>query len=241
MKERLLSKQIRFLNKSFKIMLRPDADESVVAEIFDWREYRAAEEIIRESDRPLLDVGAHIGIFSLYASALNPALKIYALEPEDDNFALLQNNVAASGIKNIKVCKGALAGKSGGRNLILEPDSINHHLAPTEEGGEDAGRLKVQAYSVGEFFARNNISGIGLMKMDIEGGEYEVFEGMTSEDFAKVQNVILEYHNYNGRHYKELEKLLRQNGFSVQIFPSKFEKDMGFMLARNKRVSTDNS
>jgi len=223
------------LNKNFTIMLRPDADESVVAEIFDWREYRAVEEIIKTSALPLLDVGAHIGIFSLYAAALNPALRIYALEPEDDNFALLKNNIAANGIKNIKVFKNALAGKSGKRELILEPDSINHHLSPEEGAGENAGRLKVQAFSAGEFFAGNDILGIGLMKMDIEGGEYEVFEGMAPGDFAKVGNVILEYHNYNGRHYKELEKLLRQQGFSVQIFPSKFEKDMGFLLARNKR------
>ncbi len=71
--------------------------------------------------------------------------------------------------------------------------------------------------------------------MDIEGAEYEILESFLSTDWARIKNIILEYHEQNGRTRGEIEKLLRENGFGVQIFPSKFDKSMGFVWANNKR------
>lgn len=235
--EKILTKKIKFQNKTFDIFLRPDADESVVAEIFNWQEYRAAEDVIKKSRFPIVDIGAHIGIFSLYVKALNPVGEIYALEPEEENFALLKKNISGNDLEDIKIFRVAMTGESGERKLILEADSINHHLldSDSEDEIEEKKCVKVQGISFRDFLRKNNISKISLLKMDIEGGEYEIFESMSADDFGKVQNAILEYHNYGGRSYKEVEKIFRQNGFSVQIFPSQFEKDLGFILARNKR------
>lgn len=232
----ILLKKIEFQNRKFEVFLRPDADESVVAEIFQWREYKVAEEIIRKSSLPILDVGAHIGIFSLYVRALNDAVKIYALEPEKENFRLLLKNIEASGVRDAKSYKVALSGKTAERNLVIEPDSINHYLADENSGDEaKVNYEKVSSISLGDFLEKNDIARVGLLKMDIEGGEYEVFENMSEEIFGRIDNIILEYHNYRGRNYKELEDILRKNGFSVQRFPSGFEKDLGFLFARNKR------
>ena len=236
-KEIVFSKKTEFRNRKFEIFLRPDADESVVAEIFKWQEYKSAEEIIKNCALPILDVGAHIGIFSLYAKAINAAAKIYALEPEENNFDLLKQNVAVNNLSDVKIFKVALAGKSGSRDLKLALDSINHHLLSDFDKieKEDCRHEKVSVITLGDFLRENNIGKIGLIKMDIEGGEYEIFESLSAEDFSKIGNVILEYHNYFGRHYQEIENILRKKGFGVQIFPSRFEKDLGFMLARNKR------
>ena len=94
--------------------------------------------------------------------------------------------------------------------------------------------------------------------MDIEGGEYEVFDGMSDDDFAMVNFIILEYHNgyeargkdardlsrangqytsqYMGIRHKDIVEKLRANGFGVQVFPSHFDKTMGFVWANNKRI-----
>ena len=234
--KKILLKKIEFQNKKFEIFLRGDADESVVAEIFKWREYKAAEEIIEKSSLPILDVGAHIGIFSLYARAINPTVKIYALEPEKENFGLLLKNIEASGIKDLEPYRVALSGKTAERNLVVESDSINHHLADENFGDPaETHYEKVSSISLGDFLDKNNIARVGLLKMDIESGEYEVFENMPEEVFGRIDSIILEYHNYGGRNYKELENILRKNGFTVQRFPSGFEKDLGFLFARNKR------
>ncbi|HEY5137860.1 MAG TPA: FkbM family methyltransferase, partial [Methylococcales bacterium] len=216
--------------------LRDDADESVVAEIFKWREYKAAEEVIEKISLPILDVGAHIGIFSLYARAINPTAKIYAMEPEKENFGLLLKNIEANDLKDVKSYKVALSSKTAERNLAIELDSINHHLADENFGdGAEAHYIKVPSISLRDFLEKNDIARVGLLKMDIESGEYEVLENMQEEVFGRIDNIILEYHNYGGRNYKELEDILRENGFTVQRFPSGFEKDLGFLFARNKR------
>lgn len=239
-KERILSEKIVFEGRKFEICLRPDADESVVAEIFKWREYKAAEDIIGKSRLPIVDAGAHIGVFSLYASALNPNAKIYALEPEKENFALLLRNISKNRLDNVRAVKAALAGKTGKRELTIAADSINHQLRST--GGDaslaEEGKCeKVSASSFADFLKTEHLDAVGLMKMDIEGGEYEVFEDMAPEDFLRIHALILEYHEIGGHSRRELENAFRKEGFSVEIFPSRFEKGLGFMLARNRRVA----
>lgn len=233
--QKTLVKQVRFRNQRFTIFLRPDADESVVAEIFEWQDYRAAEPLLCASRDPILDVGAHIGVFTLFARALNGAARIYALEPEEENFAFLRRNLAANQLREVKVFQAALGGKTGAGRLLLESDSINHHLA--RDAGEAAGSAsqKVSVFRLGDFLRQNQLPTVGLVKMDIEGGEYAVLENMSEEDFARVQNFFLEYHDLSGHRHRELDELLRRQGFGVQIFPSAFEKGMGFLLARNKR------
>ncbi|MDD3191073.1 MAG: FkbM family methyltransferase [Candidatus Pacebacteria bacterium] len=227
---------IKFKEREVRIFLRDDADKSVVAEIFKWREYRSVDEIVEACNLPILDVGAHVGIFSLYAKILNPDVKIYALEPEADNFSALKKNVEENNFaRGTKLFKVALAEKTGVRKLQIENDSINHHLRKSLEKDEDSHYEEVRVISFGDFLIENGVAGVGLLKMDIEGGEYEIFENLLSGDFARIKNIILEYHNYCGRNYREIENILRKNGFGVQIFPSRFENDLGFLLAKNKR------
>lgn len=234
--DKILKKKINFRGKIYDISLRPDADESVLAEIFDWREYKAVENIIMKYDFPVLDAGAHIGLFSLYVKAFNSVVRIYALEPEEENFMLLQKNLTANRLRDIRVFKAALAGKTGSGELALETDSINHHLTDGDRKNDGVKITKVRTYSLEDFMATINIPCLGLLKMDIEGGEYEVLENISLEGFEKIHNIILEYHEHSGHNHKELENILRRNGFSVQIFPSRFEKGLGFMFARNKRA-----
>ncbi len=232
--------EFKFNYSNLKVALPDQAGESVLAEIFKEREYKIAEPVITLAKEPILDVGAHVGLFSMYARILNPDVLICALEPEKNNFELLQANIKENKLKNIKVSNLALGGRTEKINLIISSDSHNHHLqgAPEiiKEKVEESAIQLVQSYSLRDFLNQEKINFISLLKMDIEGGEYDVFSACMPADFARIKYVIMEYHNYGGLHYKALETQLREHGFGVQIFPSKFDKRMGFIFARNKRV-----
>ena len=86
----------------------------------------------------------------------------------------------------------------------------------------------------------NKIKNISLLKMDIEGGEYEIFQNATAEISAITENIFLEYHQTENKNFKTIENILRQNGFTIEVFPSQFDKTMGFLLARNKRLKKHN-
>ncbi|MDD2757827.1 MAG: FkbM family methyltransferase [Patescibacteria group bacterium] len=217
-----------------KVDARDDVDQSVAAEIFKHREYRIAEERIAGAVNPIVDVGAHIGIFSLYCATLNPRVEIYALEPEPKNFIWLEKNLSANGATTVRPIEAGLAGATGERWLRLTADNHNHYLAPTG-ASDDAKSKKVSVYSLADFLKKKKIKAVALLKMDIEGGEYEALSSLGKKVLAQIGAILLEYHDAVGAGHKILEKQLREEGFGVQTFPSKFDRKMGFIYAVNKK------
>jgi len=222
---------IKFAGSEFKLFPRVGADVSVMREIFKLREYRVVEEIIKSASEPILDAGAHAGFFCLYCRALNPKVKIIALEPEENNLKLLEKHLKENRTKGVQVVAGALASETGDRELTISDDSHNHYLSSESESG-----VLVRAFSLSDLGRTQKVQRFALIKMDIEGAEFEVFNNLKSEDYHLFKSVILEYHNSRSNDYKEIEIKLRENGFGVQIFPSKFDKTMGFIFGKNKRV-----
>lgn len=221
--------------KKIKLLLRDGVDDSVINEVFKFKEYRGIMEIIQNAQEDILDVGAHAGYFSLWAAALNSKVKIFALEPVKQNFLFLQENLKANKFKNIKPENMALSKQSKEIKIFLSEDSHNHSLLPISEKVE-----KVKSENFEDFTNKKKISKISLIKMDIEGGEYEIFENSIDIIAAKTENIFLEYHQTETKNFKIIENILRQNGFTVEIFPSQFDKTMGFLLARNKRLKKHN-
>lgn len=229
----LPTQTITFENKKITLTVRDDADQSVIAEIFKLREYRRAEEKIRSATSAIIDVGAHAGFFSLYTRALNSTVPIFALEPEPNNLIGLQKNISQNEAAGITVVPKALTSATGRVDLIITNDNHNHYVArPFKDDGK---KIRVASTSLADLCTNHAIEKINLLKMDIEGGEYLVFDTLQAADFAKIEAVILEYHNTKSKNYKSIEQNLREHGFSVEIFPSKFDKTMGFLWALNKK------
>lgn len=222
-------------NHTIQVLLRDEADQSVAAEIFTLREYRIAEELIKTTGDTIIDGGAHSGLFTLYARALNPLVPIVAVEPEEGNLALLKKHLSDNSVRGVEVISGALAGTYGKKKLVLSEDSHNHRL---EMPGDEVNQVTavVQGYSLSDILKRCPSGMVGLLKLDIEGGEYDVFAGADAGVFSRIQAIIMEYHTIDGHRYGEVEQQLREQGFGVQIFPSRFDKSMGFLWAVNKRL-----
>lgn len=234
-----VSTPLKFNNQDWHVNLRDEVDESVFNEIFKFKEYRVVDEVIKTAKYPIVDVGAHAGFFSMYARALNKKVKIFAIEPEPKNLEALKKHLKINKISGVEVVPGALAQQSGARQLVVAEDSHNHALAEQEfnvilNEVKDPSRIKIKAFSFADFCKHYKIKKISLIKFDIEGGEYEVFEGMSEQDLSVVNYVILEYHMGRDKS-REIEEKLRISGFTVQVFPSKFDKTMGFIFAHNKR------
>lgn len=228
---------LKLNGRDWQVYLRDEADQSVYNEIFKLGEYRSADSAIKTAKHAIVDAGAHAGFFTMYCRSLNKQVKIYAVEPEPGNLKSLKQHLAENKILGVKVIAGALAGQSEARRLILSTDSHNHQLAAPVFRGEadqDADKtILVKAFSFADFRHKNKIKKISLLKIDIEGGEYELFESLSAEDLSMVNFVILEYHY--GSRYKYIAEKLKVNGFGVQVFPSHFDKTMGYIWAKNKR------
>jgi hypothetical protein len=87
---------------------------------------------------------------------------------------------------------------------------------------------KVKTYSLDDLLKEQGIEEVALLKLDIEGAEYEVLENFTH--WEKIKNIVLEYHDFGENNHKQLEELLSKNGFNVKVRNSKFDKNLGFIF-----------
>ncbi len=228
--------KIAFQGRNLKLRanIRDKIDQSIWAEIFKIKEYRIAEPTICSAKYSIIDVGAHIGFFILYARDLNPTVDIYALEPEPKNFLALKNNLNLNKFKKITVINSALSDQSGEATLLMAVDNHNHRLVKNYNQNQNT--FTIPTISLSDLIKKYKLKKISLLKMDIEGWEYMIFKNLDSKVLSKISAIIMEYHNNRENNYREIAIFLRENGFGVQIFPSKFDKTLGFLFANNKRL-----
>lgn len=223
-----MKKEINFNGKKFSILISSDADESVFHEIFTERDYQKIEDCIKNAQTLIVDIGAHIGLFSLYASALNPNVKILSYEPEEENFKNLKENLKQNRIQNVMPKNLAVAAKEGAANLYISQDSHNHSLDQNAKNIQ--GSKKVQATTLDKILHAH--ASCDLIKMDCEGAEFEIIATTSPETFQKIKTLFIEYHEYSeGNSAQNLKKILEKNHFRVRLTPSRYDKRMGFIIA----------
>jgi FkbM family methyltransferase len=135
----------------------------------------------------LVDVGAHVGYYSLLASTLvGPTGRVYAFEPDSSIYAYLESNARNNQCQNIVCIKQAVSHTVGYARFI-RPEAERGFLAsPSLEDGPNVrgpleGSLKFESVpttTLDQYFAGHAWPQIDLIKMDIEGAESAALEGM---------------------------------------------------------------
>lgn len=225
-------KDFKYNKRSIFVKLNSDADESVFNEIFIERDYKSLEEIIKNAKAPILDIGAHIGLFSIYVRTLNSEVAIFAYEPEENNFETLKENFRLNHLdKNIVAKNVAVSATEEQKILYISQDSHNHSLVQSTGTSQ-----KVQATPLTKILQKAGT--VDLVKMDCEGAEFEIIKSMTKEDFGKIKNIYIEYHEYLPElKSAELKQIFEQNGFKTKIAPSYYDKRMGFLFASSQKAA----
>ncbi len=140
--------------------------------------------------RPLIvDAGANIGAAAVFFSLRYPDASIVAIEPEESNFGLLQRNVEGL---NVQCLKAALAASDAPVRLV-DP-GIGHWGFRTETAQEAEG---IPGVTIGMIYEELRGSDLFpfIVKIDIEGGEKDVFEGDTGW-VAQTPIIIIELHDW---------------------------------------------
>jgi FkbM family methyltransferase len=178
-----------------------------------------------EESRVIVDLGANVGVYVLYASWKYPAAQIYAVEPDTDNAEQLRKNVASNGLNaRVSVVNAALSATEGEVTLFRNPDSSRGHSLAHIWDGEHG--VKVQSTSLERLFDSCKIETCDLLKMDIEGAEYQVLFGCQPSFLRRIKAIAIEYHPLSlsglgaasdSRRYSQegLTCFLQENGFTT--------------------------
>ncbi|MBA3746830.1 MAG: FkbM family methyltransferase [Solirubrobacterales bacterium] len=183
-------------NSGIQVLLRHGSGDIITFdEVFCSAAYEpppAVVSALRDLGRPprVLDLGANVGLYSAFALGRWPGATITALEPDAENLMLLR----ASAILNrshgdIQVVDAAAAASAGTMRFVVGLNAESHKAHPDEGAASDVVRT-VDAFE--------HITRADLVKVDIEGGEWELLrDPRLASAFETFQALVLEHH---GRH-----------------------------------------
>jgi FkbM family methyltransferase len=145
---------------------------------FEEREIAFFETLLEPLPTPIiLDIGANIGVHSLSWAAAKPNATIFAFEPSPSVYPLLQKNVQSNALlQTIKVFQTALSNESGKATFYQCEDSAYSSLKNTKRKAV-VENFTVNMTTVDDFVQSQGIDHIDLIKIDVEGFEYEVIQG----------------------------------------------------------------
>ena len=184
---------------------------------------------IKDNDT-ILDIGANIGVFSVFAATAAENVKVLAYEPFPDNAEWLRRNVKANKLDNIQVNEKAVAGESGKRTLEVSDAWVMHSL---KEKKDNSAGMKIDCISLDE--AMENIQACDLMKIDCEGSEYEIFYSSSADTLKKIKKIVGEYHQLNetDMNCTSLCNYLNKNDFIITDLKSFGDGTGSFCARRN--------
>ncbi|MEI6187340.1 MAG: amino acid adenylation domain-containing protein [Alphaproteobacteria bacterium] len=194
-------------------------------EIFESKEYIIDDISIEDGDI-IVDAGANIGMFTVYAGVYYKNVKIYAFEPIPPIFHILTKNIEAYDL-NAECIESALGSKNGIENFTYYPNAsvLSGKYANADEEGKTIKRyllnqdnddvtshqieelldtrlqqevFKCQVTTLSKFMKQHKIDSIGLLKIDTEKSELEILDGIESADWAKIRQIIVEVHDSLG-------------------------------------------
>lgn len=143
--------------------------------VFEKTETAVLQKHLR-SGNVFVDIGSNIGYYTVIASRIvGESGKVYAFEPEPENFKFLLKNIELNKLSNVVTTQKAVSDKSGSTTLFLnEGNTGGHHLA---DRGDGSTGITIESVTLDEFLGPQ-APRVDILKMDIEGYEPFAFRGM---------------------------------------------------------------
>lgn len=161
----------------------------------------------------VIDCGAHVGVWTTRAAnADRGKIRVFAYEPFPDNFRLLADNVESNGLENVEIFQLAVGGSAGKRKFYLSDRADDSHSLLVGEGDS----IEVGVTTLADIIEDNSIGRVDLLKLDVEGSEYEILLNLDRKYFDIIERVTLEYHEHPDFGEDDLAGLFKGRGFIVE-------------------------
>lgn len=172
----------------------------------------------------LFDIGANIGVFSIYSAKIQPTCKVISFEPEFSNLYLLKKNVQQNKLFNqisifsvgisdsVGISKLHLSSYDSGAAVHTESSS---NINQTDEGYNVVGQEGIMTSTIDFFCEAQNIIP-NHIKIDTDGNESKILNGALNVLRNKnLKSIIIEMPTHNKNQLNECEEILMKSGFTI--------------------------
>lgn len=183
------------LKNGGSLMLASTEEVKVFWNIFVRRSY-----VLPARCATILDCGANVGIFSVWAAAQHPEARIIALEPFPETFVALQTNIRRNLLADRVHCvRLGLAAQSGDLPMQINGESPNRKIVSEEDHEGNEQTVPVPCVTLAECLKRFDLGTLDMLKMDIEGSEWSVLLSSSPAVLRRIRYIQLEYHEVAAR------------------------------------------
>jgi FkbM family methyltransferase len=181
-------------------------------------DYLMRSGIIKKGD-VVLDIGANIGYYVLAeAKIVGETGKVYAVEPVASNFKLLQKNVKLNNLTNVSAFQYAIGDKNTTSEIFVSNSSNLCAVNKDAVGGDIVSVQPIHMMTIDEFVKGKKAP--KLIRMDVEGFEYEILKGMGSTLKGEVK-ILMELHAFpkylSPKKLDEIYDILEINNFRAKF------------------------
>ena len=211
--------RIKLAGKEIQLFCPPEAGIAIdVINVLLDDEYQIGR--LKERPKTVVDIGAIIGLFTLWAATSFRGATVHAYEPNSDLWSYTESNISQVGAN---LYREGVSNKSGRGSVSCSGESRLGKCEIASTGG-----VAVTAFR--EVVARMG-GEIDLLKLDCEGAEWDILED--SESLRAVKHVVMEYHlTGEGRSLEQLLAIFSARGFS----PTHVNPNSGFGIACFRRT-----
>lgn len=192
------------------VLIEPDGCDLIHEEIYILNVYNRFYKI--KGGDTVIDIGSHIGIFTLKAARRTKRGLIISIEPYPKTFKLLLRNVKNNKLKNVITVNSALSNCDGVGKLYIAPETSGASHSLLRSRVQSSEFVEVPVRKLDSLVDELNIKRVDMIKIDAEGAELEILEG--AEKTLRNNNVHLAIAAYHTKdEIRKLSRFLTELGY----------------------------
>ncbi|WP_109488149.1 FkbM family methyltransferase [Occallatibacter savannae] len=180
----------------------------------------------------IVDVGSHVGMFTMWAAVPHPGARVIAVEPFSESLAYLRRNVSSNHLSNVQVIEAACGASDCMVDLLARgPAACNTIYSTDRYGNSFRTTQQVKMITLSTLFSDCAIEHCDMLKLDCEGAEYDILYSAGRRTLDRVENIAMEYHlGLNQHEPRHLAGFLQEEGFRVDLKPP-LDQEGGYLIA----------
>lgn len=212
-------------------------DAWVIKETVLDRQYESAGVPLQEG-WTVLDIGAALGDYAVWAARQVPSGRVIAVEPYPPSVAALRENLALNQVSNVEIFEGAVSAKSGVSTLRVDANRVVQNT--TSNLGGQREQVEVKTVSLQQLFDLFSVRRVDYLKMDCEGGEYEILFSVAADTLDKVERICMEVHDGLTEHSRgDMIRFLQEHGYQTHLTANPVHQNLAYLYAEKINLESE--